>query len=111
MDWRLSETASFEATGRILILWDDNRRGATQNDARAGGRTRAETHARHDSDLALSGRFAGRSMSIDARIEAFNAFDVTDCGESIGALPSVLFEIRESASPSGRIQLDAIVSC
>lgn len=107
--WSLSGIGVFRSNRPYTVTWGDDRNGTTQNDARPDGRNTGRTDAYQNIDLALVRRFTRRSMSIDARIEAFNVFNVTNFDEYVGARLSPLFGKPVSAFPSRRVQLAAVV--
>jgi len=108
-DWSLSGIGVFRSNRPYTITWGDDRNGTTQNDARPDGRNTAQTDSYQNVDMALSRRFTVRTSTIEARIEAFNIFNVTNYDEYVGALLSPLYGRPVSAFPKRRVQLAAIV--
>jgi hypothetical protein len=107
--WSLSGIGVFRSNRPYTITWGDDRNGTTQNDARPGARNTAQTDPYQNVDLALSRRFTRGSTAIEARVEAFNVFNVTNFDQYVGALLSPLYAQPVSAFPSRRIQIAAIV--
>jgi len=108
-DWSLSGIGVFRSNRPYTITWGDDRNGTTQNDARPDGRNTAETDTYQNVDLALSRRFRLRTSTVEARVEAFNIFNVTNYDEYVGALLSPFYARPVSAFPKRRLQLAAIV--
>jgi len=107
--WALSGIGTFRSDRPYTITWGDDRNGTTQNDARPDGRNTGETEGYRNVDLALSRRFRAGRATIEARIEAFNAFDTVNFDEYVGALLSPLYSRPVSAFPMRRFQLAGIV--
>jgi hypothetical protein len=107
--WSLSGIGVFRSNRPYTITWGDDRNGTTQNDGRPGARNTAQTDPYQNVDLALSRRFTRGSTAIEARVEAFNVFNVTNFDQYVGALLSPLYAQPVSAFPSRRIQIAAIV--
>lgn len=108
-DWSLSGIGVFRSNRPYTVTWGDDRNGTTQNDARPGGRNTAKTDTYQNLDLALTRRFPRGSRTFEARVEAFNAFNVTNYDEYVGALLSPFYAKPISAFPKRRIQLAGTV--
>jgi outer membrane receptor protein involved in Fe transport len=107
--WSISGIGTFRSNRPYTIIWGDDRNGTTQNDARPNGRNTGQTDAFRSVDVALVRRFHLGSKVIEARAEAFNAFNTTNFDEYVGALLSPLFAQPVLAFPKQRVQLAAIV--
>jgi hypothetical protein len=107
--WSISGIGTFRSNRPYTIIWGDDRNGTTQNDARPGGRNTGKTDAFQNVDLALVRRFHTGTKVIEARVEAFNAFNTTNYDEYIGALLSPSFAQPFLAFPKQRFQVAAIV--
>ena len=107
--WSISGIGTLRSNRPYTITWGDDRNGTTQNDARPGGRNTGTTDAFQNVDVALVRRFRRGTKVIEARVEAFNAFNTTNFDEYVGALSSPLFAQPVLAFPKQRLQLAAVV--
>ncbi len=107
--WSISGIGTFRSNRPYTITWGDDRNGTTQNDARPDGRNTGKTEPFSNVDLAVVRRFRLGTTTIEARVEAFNAFNTTNFDEYVGALLSPLYAKPVSAFPKERLQLAAIV--
>lgn len=107
--WSLSGVGMFRSNRPYDITWGDDRNGTTQNDARPGGRNTGKTDMFQTLDLAFARRFRKGTRVIEARVEAFNAFNTTNYDQYVGQLLSPLFAKPVSAFPKRRLQLSAIL--
>lgn len=107
--WSLSGIGAARSGRPYTIVWGDDRNGTTQNDARPGKRNTATTAGYRNVDLAIVRRIALGTARLDARVEAFNVFNVTNYDQYVGSLQSPLFSRPVSAFPKRRLQLAAIV--
>jgi hypothetical protein len=107
--WSISGIGSFRSNRPYTITWGDDRNGTTQNDARPDGRNTGKTEPFFNVDLAVVRRFRLRMTTIEARVEAFNAFNTTNFDEYVGTLSSSLYAKPVSAFPKERLQLAAIL--
>jgi len=108
-DWSLSAVAIVRTNRPYTISWGDDRNGTTQNDARPDGRNTAKTGPYRTVDVAAGRVFHRGTMSTEARLEAFNAFNSVNYDEYAGQLLSPLFGRPTSALPPRRLQLAVIV--
>ena len=108
-DWSLAGIGVVRGNRPYTIAWGDDRNGTTQNDARPDGRNTGRTGSYRSVDLSLARRFTRGSTVVEARVEAFNAFNTTNFDEYIGTLLSPLYGRPVTAFPSRRMQLAAIV--
>jgi hypothetical protein len=107
--WAISGIGSFRSNRPYTITWGDDRNGTTQNDARPDGRNTGKTEPFFNVDLAVVRRFRFGTTTIEARVEAFNAFNTTNFDEYVGTLSSPLYAKPVSAFPKERLQLAAIL--
>jgi hypothetical protein len=108
-DWSASGVVMFRSNRPYTVTWGDDRNGTTQNDARPDGRNTGKTDTYQNVDLSLARRFSRGSTVIEARVEAFNVFNVTNFDEYVGALLSPLYAKPITTFPKRRVQLAAIV--
>jgi hypothetical protein len=107
-DWSVSGVAIIRTNRPYTVSWGDDRNGTTQNDARPDGRNTGKTGTYRTVDLAV-GRIVHRgSTSIEARIEAFNAFNAINYDQYVGELLSPTFARPVSAFPPRRLQLAVV---
>ena len=107
--WSVSAIGTFRSSRPYTITWGDDRNGTTQNDARPDGRNTVTTDTFQNVDLSLVRRFHKGTKVVEARVEAFNAFNTTNFDEYVGELSSPLFSKPVSAFPKQRLQFAAIV--
>jgi outer membrane receptor protein involved in Fe transport len=107
--WSVSAIGTFRGGRPYTITWGDDRNGTTQNDARPDGRNTVTSDTFQNVDLSLARRFHVGTKVVEARVEAFNAFNTTNYDEYVGELSSPLFSKPVSAFPKQRLQFAAIV--
>jgi hypothetical protein len=107
--WSLAGIGTFRGNRPYTIFWGDDRNGTTQHDARPGDRNTGKTDMYGTVDLAVTKRFGWRGVNVDARVQAFNAFNRANYDQYVGELVSPRFGSPVSAFPPRRVELAAIV--